>query len=304
MDPLSDVLRLLQPKSYSVGATDVGGDIAIRFPAYDGAYLYSVARGDCWLQVDGEAPMLLTAGDCVLLPSGRAFTLASDLDLPPTASSVLFDGRINGSIASYNGGGGCMMFAAYFAFDRHASPFLLDVLPCVLRVGDNDARTALRHAIEQMIEELQQARPGCEVIVEHLAHIAMTKVLRYHLSEVARERPGWLFALADPTMRKAIAAMHRCPSRRWTVASLADTAAMSRTTFATRFRAMVGMPPMDYLTRLRMLLAAQQLSLPGARVSTVGLALGYESESSFSAAFKRTMGCAPRRYAAQAPNTL
>lgn len=301
MDPLSEVIRQSKPRSITVGATDVGGDIAIRFPAHDGAYLYSVASGACWLQVDGAAaPIRLVAGDCVLLPSGRPFVLASALDVAPTDAAVVFDGRANGSIATYNGGGACMMFAAQFEFEAGFSRFLLSILDGVVRINDGAATAALRAAIEQMIDELQRGDPGCELVVEHLAHIALIKVLRFHLAEIAHARPGWLYALADRQMRAALAAMHEEPARRWTVAALASVSAMSRTAFATRFKATVGQAPMDYLTRLRMLIAAKRLREPGVRVSVVAQELGYDSESAFSAAFKRVTGSPPRRHAENA----
>ncbi|MBY0409359.1 MAG: AraC family transcriptional regulator [Burkholderiaceae bacterium] len=297
MDPLSEIIRLSKPRSYQVGATDVGGEIAIRFPAYSGAFFYSVAFGECWVQVDGEpAPTLLGPGDCVVLPSGRPFTLASDLRLEPIGAGSLFEGRSNGSIASYNGGGNCMMFAAHFEFDVAFSQFLISVLDTVVQIKDPVAKASLRSAIEEMIGELQQAKPGYEAVVEHLVQITLIKVLRFHLSETAQGRVGWLFALADRQMAVAIAAMHATPSKRWTVSTLADVAAMSRTAFATRFSATVGTPPMNYLTELRMLMAVKKLAEPGARVSAVALSLGYESESAFSAAFKRVMGSAPRQY--------
>ena len=301
MDPLSEVIRQSRPRSITVGATDVGGDLAIRFPAHEGAYLYCVEAGECWLRVEGDTEALhLAAGDCVVLPSGRPFLLASDLDLPPLDAGVVFEGRSNGSIAPYNGGGRCLMFAAHFEFDTGFSRFLFSALDTVVRVEEPAAKATLRQAIDQMIEELQRGRPGCEIVVDHLAHIALVKLLRFHLAEVAHARAGWLYALADPRMGVAIAAMHDTPSRRWTVAALASACAMSRTTFATRFKATVGKAPMDYLTQLRMLMAARRLAAPGARVSVVAQELGYESESSFSAAFKRAMGQPPRRHAQDA----
>ena len=301
MDPLSEAIRQSRPRSITVGATDVGGDLAIHFPAHDGAFFYSVASGECWLRVDGDPePILLGPGDCVVLPSGRPFLLASDLDLPPTDSAVVFDGRLNGSIEAYNGGGGCMMFAAHFEFEAGFSRFLFSVLDPVVRVHDPAAKATLREAIGHMIEELQSGSPGCEIVVDHLAHIALIKILRFHLSEIGHARAGWLYALADRQMSIAIAAMHDAPSQRWTVASLASVAAMSRTSFATRFKATVGQAPMEYLTQLRMLMAARRLAEPGTRVSVVAHELGYESESAFNAAFKREMGLPPRRYAENA----
>jgi AraC-like DNA-binding protein len=301
MDPLSNVIRQSKPRSITVGATDVGGDLAIRFPAHDGVYLYSLATGTCWLQVEGDRePMLLATGDCVVLPSGRPFLLATDLHLAPADATVVFDGRPNGSVAPFNGGGRCMMFAAHFEFDADFSRFLFSLLDPVVQIHDPGAKEALRVAIEQMIEELQLGRPGCEIVVDHLAHIALVKILRFHLSEVDLARSGWLYALADRQMGMAIAAMHDAPSRRWTVAALAQVAAMSRTAFATRFKSTVGRAPMDYLTQLRMLMAARRLAVPGTRVSAVGQELGYDSESSFNTAFKRAMGMPPRRYAERA----
>ena len=301
MDPLSEVIRQSKPRSITVGATDVGGDIAIRFPAHEGAFLYCVESGTCRLCVEGDAEVLqLGAGDCVVLPSGRPFQLATALHLPPVDAAVVFEGRPNGSIAAYNGGGRCLMFAAHFEFESGFSRFLFEALDSVVSVHDAEAKATLREAIDQMIDELQKGRPGCEVVVDHLAHIALVKLLRFHLSEVAHARTGWLYALADARMGAAIAAMHDAPARRWTVASLASASAMSRTAFATRFKTTVGRAPLDYLTRLRMLMAARQLAEPGVRVSRVAQDLGYESESSFSAAFKRAMGAPPGRYAEHA----
>jgi AraC-like DNA-binding protein len=302
MDPLSQVIGQSKPKSIAVGATDVGGDIAIGFPAHDGAYFYSVASGDCWLEMDGASPLRLHAGDCVVLPSGRPFRLSSEIGLPPTDAAVVFGGRPNGSIAAYNGGGRCMMFAAHFEFDRGFSSFLLSVLEVVVRIHEPAAKAALRNAIDQMIDELQRGEPGSAMVVEHLAQIALIKTLRFHLSEVAHARPGWLYALADRRLGKAIAAMHATPSHRWNLSLLAGVCAMSRTVFAIRFKAKVGMTPMDYLLQLRMRVAAERLLEPGARVAVVAQEIGYESESAFNVAFKRQMGLPPRRYAETARN--
>lgn len=302
MDPLSSVIGLLRPRSTTVGATDVGGDVAIAFAAHQGAYFYSVAAGQCWLSVqDDAAPILLCTGDCVVLASGRPFTLASDLRLAPLPAEQVFDGRQNGSIAVFNGGGRCTMFAAHFEFEADASRFLLGLLPSILTIQDAHARTALRSALDQMIDELRRAEPGCDAIVEHLAHIALVKVLRFHLAEAAGERPGWLFALACPQMRAILTAMHDDVSRAWTIEALAAIGAMSRTTFATRFKSIVGVPPMTYLTSLRMLMAVRRLEAPGARTSDVAVEMGYESEAAFNAAFKRVLGMPPRRYMNRRP---
>ena len=298
MDPLSEVIRLSRPRSYSIGATDVGGELAIEFPAHEGVFFYSVSSGVCWLQVEGGEPTLLRGGDGVVLASGRPFVLASSLEAPRIDAAQVFDGRRNGSVEAWNGGGGCMMFAAYFTFDTGFTRFIFDGLDAIVRIQDERARGALRLAIEQMIEELQDGRPGHEVVVEHLVHIALVKVLRFHLSEAAPLRTGWLYALADRQLSQAIAAMQSDPARAWTVQSLSAVAAMSRTRFATRFKAATGTPPLEFVTQLRMLMSARKLAQAGTRISAIAQEVGYESESAFSTAFKRVMGTSPRRYAA------
>lgn len=120
--------------------------------------------------------------------------------------------------------------------------------------------------------------------------------LRLYLSERPKDGIGWLFALADRQMAAAISAMHEKPSYRWTLQALAQRAGMSRTAFTLKFKATVGSSVMDYLARWRMLLAADRLENSSDPISVMALSLGYESESAFSTAFKRVMGCSPRQH--------
>jgi AraC-like DNA-binding protein len=124
----------------------------------------------------------------------------------------------------------------------------------------------------------------------------LVQALRLHLAEGLKGGVGWLFALADKQMSAAISSMHDDPARRWTLQELAERAGMSRSTFALKFKETVGKSPMDYLTRWRMLLAGDRLTTSSDPNSVIALSLGYESESAFSTAFKRTMGCSPRQY--------
>lgn len=151
--------------------------------------------------------------------------------------------------------------------------------------------------MERMRQELREPQPGCYLAAQHLAHLMLLQALRLHLAEGARGGVGWLFALADRQMAAAINAMHADPARRWTLQSVAERAGMSRSSFAQRFKETVGASPMDYLTRWRMLLAGDRLASTGEPISAIALSLGYESESAFSTAFRRVMGCSPRRYA-------
>jgi AraC-like DNA-binding protein len=124
----------------------------------------------------------------------------------------------------------------------------------------------------------------------------LIQALRLHLADGARSGVGWLFALADKQMRVAITCMHDNPGHRWTLQELAERVGMSRSIFALKFKETVGETPMEYLTRWRMLLAGDKLKTAGDSLSDIAFSLGYESESAFGKAFKRVMGCSPKRY--------
>ncbi|MBB5754330.1 AraC family transcriptional regulator [Prosthecomicrobium pneumaticum] len=297
MDPLSDVLSLLKPRSYMFGGFDAGGDWSFGFRRHDGIKCYSVAHGGCWLAVEGvDAPVRLEAGDCFLLPRGRPFRLASDLDLPPADYRTILPTRPNGGLALVKGGGAFTIVGGHFTLEGEHADLLLGMLPPIVHLREEADRAALRFAVERMRQELSEPRPGGYLIAQHLAYMLLIEALRRHLAEGMKGGVGWLFALADRPMRAAIEAVHADPARRWTLAALAALAGMSRSSFALRFRQTVGMAPIDYLTRWRMTLAADRLVRSGEPVGTIALSLGYESESAFSTAFKRVTGCAPRAY--------
>jgi AraC-like DNA-binding protein len=297
MDPLSDVLSLLKPRSYMSGGVDVGGDLSLQFPRHDGIKCYAVVSGQGWLSVEGIAePVRLTAGDCFLLPRGRPFRLASDLSLPPIDAMAFFKTPMNGRVITINGGGECCIVGSHFHLTGEGADILLGVLPPIVHIRNEEDRAALRWSMERMRQELREPQPGGFLVAQHLAHMMLLQALRLHLTEGASGGVSWLFALADKQMSAAIGAMHDDPAHRWTLQALAERAGMSRSTFALKFKATVGSSPMEYLTRWRMLLAGDRLTNSSDPVSAIALSLGYESESAFSTAFRRVMGCSPRQY--------
>ena len=301
MDPLSDVLTLLKLRRLKTGGADVAGPMSVRMPPHDGLFCYAVLRGICWVSLEGGAPPVrLTAGDCVILPSGRPFRIGSDADLPPVDAGVMFADRTNGGIVTYNGGGDCFLYAGHFDFDSREAAMLLSVLPPIVQIREEDDRATLRWSLDRMMAELREPRPGGDLVVEHLAHLVLIQALRLHLAEGDAHQVSWLSALADPKMGAVISAVHHAPARSWTVQTMASEAAMSRTAFALHFKATVGMSPMEYVTRWRMLLAASAIRQSDRTISSIAIAVGYVSESAFSTAFKRSMGCSPRRYSAGA----
>jgi len=299
MDPLSDVLSLLKPHSYKSGGFDVGRYRAIRFPKYHGIKCYAVFSGQCWLSVDAVPdPVLLKAGDCFLLSSGQSFCLATDLSLAPVDfDKFLSDVKENRRFSSRHAAAAdCYLVGGYFVLGGSHAEILLGSLPPIVHIRDESDRAAMRWSIEHMNAEVRDPQPGGSLIAQQLAYMMLIKALRLHLADVARGGVGWLFALADPKMRTAIACMHDGPAHRWTLKELADRVGMSRSTFALRFKEAVGATPMEYLTRWRMLLAGDRLNNSDDSIAVIALSLGYESESAFSKAFRKVMGCSPRQY--------
>ncbi len=298
MDPLSDVLSLLKPRSYVSAGFDAGGKWSIQFSNLNGRIkCYAVVSGECWLSVEGiPDAVCLKKGDCFVLPRGLPFRLASDLTLTPVDHGTIFSPARDGGIVSYNGGGDFFLVGSGFAVSGNHAGILLGMLPPIVHIQRGTDRSALRWSVERMMQELRERQPGGFLVAQHLGYMMLVQALRLHMAEGLRGGVGWFFALADKQMSAAINAMHDDPSQRWTLQELAERAGMSRSSFALRFKETVGASPMEYLTRWRMLLAGDKLANSSDPISVIALSLGYESESAFSTAFKRVMGCSPRQH--------
>jgi AraC-like DNA-binding protein len=298
MDPLSDVLSLLKPRSYISAGFDAGGDWSVQFPdQHNFIKCYAVVSGACWLSVEGVAdPVRLNAGECFVLPSGRPFRLASDMSVTPVDAATIFPPARAGGVVSCNGGGDFFLVGSRFGVSGNDASTLLAMLPPIVHIRKEADQAALRWSVERMMHELREQEPGGALIAQHLAHMMLVQALRLHLSEAQNSGIGWFAALADKQISAAINAMHEEPAHGWTLQELGARAGMSRSTFALKFKATAGETPMEYLTRWRMLLAGDKLSNSSEPVSAIAVSLGYDSESAFGTAFRRVMGCSPRQY--------
>jgi AraC-like DNA-binding protein len=298
MDPLSEVLALLKPRSTVSSGFDAGGQWSLQFQDQRKRIkCYSVISGGCWLSVDGvPGAVQLRAGDCFVLPRGLPFRLASDMSLEPVSASTIFPPGERGGVVTLNGGGGFFSVGSRFAVSGSHADILMGLLPPIIHIRNESDQAALRWAVERMRQEIREEQPGSHLVAQHLAHMMLIQALRIYLAETPSGGTGWLAALADKQLGLAVGAMHAEPARRWTLQELAERACMSRSAFAEKFKDAVGVAPMEYLSRWRMLLAADRLENSSEPISTIALSLGYESESAFSTAFKREMGDSPRRY--------
>ena len=297
MDPLSEVLSLLKPRSYIAGGFGVASDMAIQFPKHQGIKCYAVVCGQCWLSVEGVPDaVLLTAGDCFLLPRGLPFCLATDLSLTPVDFQILLSELRNGGAISRKEGAERYLVGGHFVLTGTHADILLSSLPPIVHIREESDKAAMRWSLERMKEELRNPQPGGSLIAQQLAYVMLVQALRLHLADGAKGGVGWLFALADQQMSRAITWMHEDPGHPWTLQELAGHVGMSRSIFALKFKQTAGVTPMEYLTRWRMLLAADRLKSSDESISAIASSLGYESESAFGKAFRRVMGCSPRQY--------
>ena len=165
MDSLSDVLSLLKPHTYVAGGFDLGGDWSIQSDGHNGIKFYALVSGTCRLAVDGVAePVRLMTGDCILLPNGRPFRLAKDLDVEPVPFHVLLAGEQRGGIAVLNGGGDTMILGGHFGFAGVHAEILLGAMSPVVHLRNDADKAALRWSLERMREEMIEARPGSALV--------------------------------------------------------------------------------------------------------------------------------------------
>ena len=298
MDPLSDVLSLLKPRSFLSSGFEAGGKWSVQFSdQHECIKCYAIVSGECWLSVkDVPESVHLRGGDCFVLPRGKPFCLASDLNAESVDAGIIFKPAREGGVVKLNGGGDFFLVGSRFAVSGSHTGILLQFLPPIVHIRKESDQAALRWAVERMMQELREKQPGSSLLAEHLAHMMLLLALRLYQAEGLKSGKGWLCALEDGQLGAAINAIHNDPAYDWTIQKLAEQACMSRSGFAQKFKEMVGSSPIQYVSRWRMLLAGDRLSNSNEPISAIALSVGYESESAFSAAFKRIMGCPPRRY--------
>ena len=283
----------MQPRTYSTGGLSAGGDWGVRFPAHGMIKCFSVIRGECWLKVETNAePIRLQPGSCFLLPRGWPFSLSSGPSQPLKPWETLSQQERYNGILPLAPGDDFLMLGSHFRLEGDAR-FLLDALPPVVLLESEAQRESLRWAVERLLREMCEPQPGSILIAQQIAYTMLVEALRLHVAEDVGKDQGWLAALADARLRAALSSIHQEPARAWTVADLAHVAGMSRTAFSQLFKEKVGKSPIEYMTYWRMTLAAERLKDSKESVSSIAPAVGYKSESAFSAAFKRERGTSP-----------
>jgi AraC-like DNA-binding protein len=198
------------------------------------------------------------------------------------------------------GGGGepTAFVCGYVGCERHADRLFLAGLPQVIKIHIRGDRAGewLESSVRHLVSEAGSGRPGQSVLLAKLAEALFIETLRRYMAELPPEATGWLAAARDPVVGGALAALHRKPGQRWSVDELASEAGASRSVLAERFARLVGEPPLTYLARWRLQLAARRIRSTRDTILQVALRVGYESEAAFSRAFKREFGLPPAQY--------
>ena len=309
MDVLADVMQSVRLQSHVYGRMEMTAPWGLRFAFEGGRHpaFYLVSRGTCWLAVDGKAdPIPMVGGDFVLLPGGGPSTLKDRLETPAVAiQDLVAENRSRSCVADptpvlrYGGGGAAVsLICGCFSFESGAATPLIDLLPQIIHVRGDEGEPVpwLASTLRFLASESASAQPGSEIIRGRLADILFVQAIRAHVAQEGDRAIGWLRALSDPQIGRTLRLIHDRPGDPWTVDLLADGVAMSRSSFADRFRSLVGVPPLGYLTRWRMHVAAQMLREGDSKVATVAAAVGYETEGSFGKVFKRITGRSPGEF--------
>ncbi len=300
MDPLVAVVSLLRPRMVAAKMIGGRGRWAVRYRPTGSAGFGLVLSGEARLAVDGAAPVKMRAGDFVLIPPGSGFVMSSD----PDAEPVVIDPDTTGGLTELRHGDpqgepDFRMLGGYFAVEPANVALLADLLPAMALVeAADEAARRLTGLIQLVTDEAVSDRPGRGLILERLVEVLLVEALRYRPEHLkATTRPGLLGGLSDRRLAVALRCIHAEVARRWTVADLAREAGLSRSAFSERFVERIGMPPMEYVIQWRMALAKDMLLRQDIPLETAAIAIGYESASAFSTAFRREVGLSPGHYA-------
>jgi AraC-like DNA-binding protein len=260
-----------------------------------------VEAGECLLTRSHADSVLLKTGDFALIRTSSPFTLSSDPDLEPEDSEAIVAATGSTELVLGETTGSCAMLrCGRFVFDTTNEALLWSLLPSLIQIpADQQISCRLRSLLNMNDAEGQHPGPGNDLVVSRLMELTLLELLR---SEVLRLKPGTkglLSGLADPVIAKSLSAMHSEVAGIWTVAKLARLSGVSRSTFATRFRTVMGLGPIEYLANWRIALAKDELSRGTKTIGEIALSVGFHSSSAFSTAFTQAVGHSPKRFSTQ-----
>jgi AraC-like DNA-binding protein len=308
-DPLAEALHFLRMNGAFYCRSELTapwGMTMMPMPGY--IWFHVVTAGRVWLEAGDDEGRLLQPGDLGLVPHGEGHVLRSEPGVPAPGVLELEREVISDryEVLRHGGGGApTTLICGAVRFDHPAARNLVEILPPIMHLEAASAPQFdwMQSTLRLMAVEAHELRPGSEAVITRLGDILVIQAIRSWLETDPAAQTGWLGALQDEQIGRAIALIHRDPARDWTVASLAGELAMSRSAFAARFTELVDEPAMQYVTRWRMQVAVSALRNDGATVGELASRLGYRSEAAFARAFKRVIGVPPGAVKRSSPAT-
>lgn len=296
MDAFSEIISFLKPKAAITGVTESYSPWGIKFSGYDYVKFGFISEGQCWLSFKGKKDLLLEEGDAWILIKPLDFRVGSEPSGPTVLSEDFF--KVGGPrfIAGKKTAKNlkCVIFGGGLYFNQINSGLVIDNLPSVIILKKKDVSESLKSIMGVLQNETQTSGVGSKVVIEILIQLVFVEAIR--TLDFKTLKIGILKGLSHPEINKVINSIHKNFKRDWTVEELAKVYGSSRSTFATAFKSTVGMSPMEYLQRWRMILAQDALRHGHERISDIAYSVGYESVTAFSTAFSRVVGEAPKSF--------
>jgi AraC-like DNA-binding protein len=310
VDALSDALRVLRltgavflDAEFTAPWCVVSQSGSPESPVLSGGpniiFFHVLTEGRCKARlVSGGETLEFAAGDLIMLPRDDTHLLGSDLHLAPTLADTLVQSAADGELMRIEHGGGgerTRLVCGFLRYDQRLCGPMLETLPRLLRVplGDGPATAWLTSLLHAGARETSAPRPGGETVLAKLSELLFVEALRRYIELMPVGQTGWLASLRDRFVGRALALMHERPERDWKVEELAASVGLSRSSLAQRFSELIGQPPMQYLTRWRLAIAAQRLLNEKTSLARIAADSGYDSEAAFNRAFKRALGTTP-----------
>lgn len=297
MDVLSEILGSMRLVSRVVSRSRFSAPWAVRTAGSQGALFHVVVEGRCWLRDGPPAePVELSRGDLVLLSQGAPHVMCDSPSTTPEVPASDLGGDARERIEHGGGGEVTSILCGRFQLDHAAGSTLLAALPPLVHVAHGTAPVVdwLDTTLSLVDSTLDSDEPGAEAVVARMLDVLFIQLLRSCAASLPAT--GWLAAVRDPGVGRALALIHTEPGARWTAELLARRAGLSRTVFYERFTALVGESPAKYLSRWRVMTGADRLRHSAVDLGTLSSELGYSSEDAFSRTFKRYYGLTPREF--------
>jgi AraC-like DNA-binding protein len=312
MDAVSEVLKIVKLRGalffnaefsapWCVASSQSSQIAPLLCPGAGHVIIYHyLVDGRAYAQLPGGSSRDLGPGDVVIFSHGDAHVLGNGVGKPVDSLTAFANNLSNGlKVARYGGGGELTKFVCgYMACDPNLSEVLLAGLPpmFVVNIANDSAGQWLENSIQFSVREAGGPGTGSDVVVAKLSEVLFVETLRRFIQDLPDQQKGWLAGARDPVIGETLALLHKKPAHPWTIASLAHEVGVSRTRFAERFHHFLDEPPMTYLARWRLKLAAEILLSSDANVGEIAAEVGYASEAAFNRVFKREFGCPPAHF--------